>query len=127
MRSYDVAVAALVVNATVKWTDNLLSQHNIPQVISARRGIARRITHPALIRIALIRQVHVGLGASVADSVRIAAHILDSGAPGVYESRQLMLVVDIKELERQLSERLAGVLESAPSPRRGRPPGRPRT
>jgi hypothetical protein len=127
VRSYDVAIASLAIHATNKWTDNLLTQQTIPDVISARRGIARRITHAALIRIALIRQLHTHLGVSVADSVRIAAHLLESEAPGVYESEQFTLTVDIQKLERDLDERLANVLESAPAPRRGRPPNRART
>jgi hypothetical protein len=127
MRSYDVAIAALAVDAAPKWIDNLLTQHTIPDVISARRGIARRITHAALIRIAVVRQLHVRLGVSVADGVRIAAHLLDSGAPRVYESGQISLSVDLDQLERRLGEKLASVLESAPAPRRGRPPGKLRT
>ena len=44
MRSYDVAVASLAIDATSKWTDNILSQHAVLGVISARRGVARRIS-----------------------------------------------------------------------------------
>jgi hypothetical protein len=54
--------------------------------------------------------------------------LLDSGAPRVYESGQLSLSVDLDHLERRLGEKLASVLESAPAPRRGRPPRKsPRT
>jgi hypothetical protein len=127
MRSYDVAIASLVIQAPLKWTDNLLSQHTIADVLSSRRGIARRITHPGLVRIALVRQLHISLGVSVADSVRIAAQMLDSESPRVYTIGQLTLTVDIKQLERELDARLAATLESAPAPRRGRPPNRPRT
>jgi hypothetical protein len=124
VRSYDVAVTSLAINAPIKWTDNLLTQHTVPEVVSARRGIARRISHPALIRIALIRQLHLSLGVSIADGLRIAGHLLDSEAPGVYESGQLTLIVDLKQLEHDLNEKLANVLESGPPPRRGRPPKR---
>ena len=127
MRSYDVAVASLAIQAPPKWTDNLLTQHPIPHVITARRGIPRRITYSALVRIALIRQIHVSLGVSVADGVRIAAQILESGSLGVYSSGQITLTVDLKSLERELDERLAAILESAPMPRRGRPPRSTRT
>jgi hypothetical protein len=127
MRSYDVAVASLAIDAPIKWTDNLLTQHIVPDVISARRGIPRRITHPALLRIALIRQLHVSLGVSVAGGVRIAAHLLESGSPQVYTSGQLTLIVDLTKLQLELDEKLAAVLESAPTPRRGRPPGKART
>ena len=124
MRSYDVAVASLVLEAPIKWTDNLLSQNRIRDVVSQRRGIARRIGYPALIRMALIRQLHIRLGMGVADGVRIAADLLDSASAGVYQSGQLTLTIDVKELERSVDQRLIEVLESAPSPRRGRPPRR---
>ena len=125
MRSYDVAVASLAIDAPSKWTDNLLSQHTIPDVVSARRGITRRITHPALIRIALIRQLHVSIGVSVADAVRIAADLLSPDSPPAHRIGLVSIHVDFKELERQLDDRLAGALESAPSPRRGRPTRKP--
>jgi hypothetical protein len=127
VRSYTVAVASLAIDAPAKWTDNLLTQHKVPDVISARRGTPRRITHAALIRIALIRQLHVSFGASVADGVRLAAHLLESLSPHLYASGQLTLTVDLAKLERDLNDRLAAVLESAPTPTRGRPPGKPRT
>ncbi len=126
MRSYDVAVTALVVDATSKWTDNLLTHHTIPDVVTARRGVARRISHSALVRIALIRQLHVRLGLGVADAVSLAARLLDSEALGVHECGQLSIAVDLPALELAVGERLASVLESAPAPRRGRPPRRHR-
>ena len=127
MRSYGVAVASLVINAPLKWTDNTLSQHGVTGVISARRGIARRITFPALLRLAIIRQLHTGLGVSVANGVRLANQLLDSDTVGVHRSGQLRLAVDLVELGRELDLRLEEVLESAPSPKRGRPPRRANT
>jgi hypothetical protein len=124
VRSYDVAIASLAIDAPHKWTDNLLSQHTIPNVLSTRRGITRRITHPALLRIALIRHLHTQLGVSVADAVRLAAQLLDSRPAGLHTSGHLTLTFDLEELERRLSQRLADVLESAPAIRRGRPPDR---
>jgi hypothetical protein len=127
VRSYNVAVASLAIDAPAKWTDNLLSQHIVPNVVSEHRGVARRITHNALVRIAIVRQLHVRLGVSVADAVRIAEQLLDSRPIGVHASGQLTLTLDLPELERQLDNRLADALESAPAIRRGRPPGRTRT
>jgi hypothetical protein len=128
VRSYNVTVTSLAVDAPVKWTDNLLSQHTIPNVLSAHRGVARRITHQALVRIAIVRQLHVRLGVSVADAVRIAEQLLFDFRPiGVHTSGQLTLTLDLAELERQLDIRLADALESAPSIRRGRPPAKLRT
>lgn len=127
MRSYSVAIASLVIDATSKWTDNLLTQHAIPGISSARRGIARRISHSALIRIALIRQLHIHLGVSVGNGVRIATRLLDSSTHPVFRSGHLSLSVDLMVLAQQVDDSLASVLESAPTPRRGRPPGKRRT
>ena len=127
MRSYDVAIASLAVDAPLKWTDNLLSQHRLPDVVSERRGVARRISYSGLVRLALIRQLHVELALGVGDAVRVADQLLDSGGTGVYESGHLRLTVDRPALERTLDLRLAEVLESAPAPRRGRPLKSPRT
>jgi hypothetical protein len=124
VRSYDIGVASLTIDAPSKWTDNLLSQHSIPDVVSARRGVARRIPYQALVRIALIRQLHTRFGTSVADAVRLAAQLLDLDGTGVHESGQLRLIVDRADLERVLNARLGEVLESAPAIRRGRPPRR---
>lgn len=121
MRSYDVTIASLAIDAPTRWTDNLLSQHTLPDVISAHRGVARRISYPALMRLALIRQLHTRLGLGVGDAIRIASKLLDSGGSSVHESGQLRLSVDQPGLERTLDARLAEALESAPAPRRGRP------
>ena len=128
MRSYTVAVVSLAINAPGKWTDNIISQHAVPGVISARRGVARRIPHHALVRLAVVRQLHADLGLGVADALRVAANILDtSNPPGVFSCGQIQLSIDRAELERVLHARLRDALESAPAPRRGRPPQRPKT
>ena len=127
MRFYDVAVASLAIDAPIKWTDNLLCQHRLPGVVSERRGVARRISYLGLVRLALIRQLHVQLALGVGDAVRVADRLFDSGGTGVYASGQLRLSVDRPALERALDLRLTEVLESAPAPRRGRPPNSPRT
>jgi hypothetical protein len=122
VRSYDIAIASLAISAPAKWTDNLLSQHGLPEVASSRHGVSRLISYPALVRLALIRQLHTWLGLGVGDAIRIAGELLDSGDTHAHESGQLRLTFDRPGLERVLDARLADVLESAPAPRRGRPP-----
>ena len=122
MRSYDVAIASLAIDAPTKWTDNLISHYRLSGIVSERRGISRRISHGGLVRLALVRQLHTGLGLGAGDAVRVAQELLESGGTGVYASGQLRLTIDLPALERALDARLAEVLESAPTPRRGRPP-----
>ncbi len=124
MRSYDVAVASLAIGAPAKWTDNLISQNHIDGVISATRGVARRIPRAALLRIAVIRKLHKEAGIGVADSVRLAGALLDSETSSVRLSGHLVISLDRDATEQDLDERLRDVLESAPAPRRGRPPHR---
>jgi hypothetical protein len=124
MRLYDIAVATLAVGAPRKWTDNVLSQHELPDVISVRQGVARRIPYPALIRLAVIRQLHTHLGIGVANAIQFADRLLDSGQAAVLEAGQISLSLDLISLRKAVDERLASALESTPSRRRGRPPRR---
>lgn len=121
MRSYDVAVASLAIGAPPKWTDNTISQHAVADIVSARRGVARRIPHHVLLRLALTRQLHCELGLGVSDALHLAAKLLDSEGDGVHQSGHLRLALDLPAFEHALNVRLHDALESAPAPRRGRP------
>ena len=122
MRSYDVAIAALAADAPQKWVDNLLSQHTVPDVVMEKRGIARRISYRALIRLALVRELHIALGMSVRDALLLAGSLVEPSGGGVYVRGHLRVTVDRPALERAVNERLREALESAPTPKRGRPP-----
>ena len=76
MRLYNIAVSSLAIDAPIKWTDNLLSHHRLPGVISVQRGVTRGIPHEALVRLAIVRELHVRLGLGVADAVKLADHWL---------------------------------------------------
>lgn len=127
MRLYDIAVATLAIGAPRKWTDNLLSQHEVADVVSVRQGVARRLSYQALVRLAIIRQLHVHLGIGVANAVRFADRLLDSGQGAVLDAGQVSLSVDLSAVRKAVDQRLSAALESAPSPRRGRPPRRAAT
>jgi hypothetical protein len=126
VRLYSVAVTSLAVNAPLKWTDNLLAHHDIPEVRSQTRGVARGVSWAGLVRIALIRDLHVGLGCGVREAVALSGELLQSPKSSVAPGPWLTLGVDREDLERHLHRRLTEVLESAPSPRRGRPARRTR-
>lgn len=124
MRSYSVAVSSLAIDAPQKWLDNLLSHFPIPDVDSKRRGVSRRIPHSALIRLALTRDLHFALGIGVRDALVLAGEILESDSGTVSCGGHLRVTCDRLLLEQHVDRRLRDALESAPTPRRGRPGGR---
>ena len=130
MRFYDVAVASLAIDAPAKWTDNVLSQHEIPGISTARRGVARRIPHATLLHLALTRELHAVLGLSVRDALSLARQLLVTERAGEVRRGSIVLTLDRAHLERTVERRLRDALESAPTPRRGPrrgPPARRRS
>ena len=121
MRLYDVAVTSLAIGAPVKWTDNLIAHHAIPDVRSRTRGVARGISWVGLLRIALIRELHLALGCGVREAVELSDLMLRAPDGVLAPSPFLTLGFDRRALEENLHRRLAETLESAPRPRRGRP------
>ena len=120
-------MASLAINAPIKWTDNLLSQHDVANVITARRGVARRISHLALVHLALTRELHVTLDMSVRAALELSRRLLAPEVSiGIWRGH-LRISYDRAALERTLDVRLREALESAPARRRGRPPRRGRT
>jgi hypothetical protein len=126
VRLYSIAVTSLAVDAPVKWTDNLLSQHEIPNVRGRARGVARGVTWPALVQIALVRELHIRLGCGVREAVTLAADLLAAPEGTFAVGDRLTIGFERDGFERRLHARLADALESAPRPRRGRPPRRER-
>ena len=124
MRAYDIRVAGLVIRAPAKWIDNVLSQHDVPEVVRARRGVARKIPFPALVHLALTRELHISLGLGVREALQLSRELLANKEAGV-PTGHLRILLDRDALGRTLDARLHEVLESAPAPRRGRPPRRP--
>ena|SRR5690349_14967650 len=121
MRLYNIAVASLAADAPVKWTDNLIAHHAIPDVRSRSRGVPRGVSWAGLVRISLIRELHQSLGCGVREAVELADRLLRASHPTVTLGRWSTLGFDRRGLEEDLQRRLAEALESAPRPRRGRP------
>ena len=124
MRLYSVALTALAIDAPQKWTDNLIAHHDLPDVRSQKRGIARGVSWQGLVRIALIRDLHVALGCGVREAVALSDVLLRAPSGRAAIGRWSTLGFERDTLEQDLQRRLADALESAPRPRRGRPPRR---
>ena len=121
MRLYSIAVVSLAIGAPTKWTDNLIAHHKIPDVRSRARGVARGVSWNALVRIALIRELHLGLGCGVREAVSFADLLLWAPAGTTSAGRWVTVTLGRAAFEQELQRRLADALESAPRPRRGRP------
>src|SRR6478609_5950551 len=105
MRLYSIAVAALAVGAPLKWADNVLSQHEIPDVQHRRRGAARGISWNALVRLNLIRALNQELGCGVRDAVTLSSTLIDG--PGLFDAGGFLTVtLDRPALEAALRGRL---------------------
>ena len=121
MRLYGIAVVSLAIGAPTKWTDNLIAHHEIPDVRSRARGVARGVSWNGLVRIALIRELHLELGCGVREAVALADLLLRAPAGTTSAGRWLTVTLGRAAFEQELQRRLGDVLESAPRPRRGRP------
>lgn len=121
MRLYSIAVVSLAIGAPTKWTDNLIAHHEIPDVRSRTRGVARGVSWNALVRIALVRELHLGLGCGVREAVSLADLLLRATMGTTSAGRWLTVTFARAAFEQELQRRLADALESAPRPRRGRP------
>lgn len=121
--SYDVAVAALAIDAPLKWLDNLLSRHRIPGVEQARQGVTRRLSRDALATIALVRLLCTDLGVPVERAVDLAVRLCASDDDMLLMAAgTLTLAVDRADLAQRIAARLPDAVESAPRRPRGRPP-----
>lgn len=122
-RSYDVAIAALTVGVPHKWVDNLLSRHQLTGVQCARQGVTRRLSQDALSTIAIVWMLTEELGLPVTRAVEIAERLTTSGdARLTFGEGSVLLAIDRAAVGRQVADRMAEAIESAPRRRRGRPP-----
>jgi hypothetical protein len=121
VRLYSVAVTSVAIQAPEKWTDNLLSHHQVPGVQARSRGVSRGVSWHALVQIALVRELHIRLGCAVRDAVSFASAILASPTSALEAGSHLTVSFDRARFEHDLHRRLADALETAPRPRRGRP------
>jgi hypothetical protein len=120
-RAYTISTAALTLQTSVKWLDNVLSHHVVSGVHAKRQGVARRLGIEAILILAVVLLLVQDLGFPIPDALRLAEALVK--AEGTYESRGgLSVGLELGPLRENLLKRLEAAVETAPSPRRGRPP-----
>jgi hypothetical protein len=120
IRAYTIATAALALDASPKWLDNILSHYKLSGVIQERQGVARRITIDGLLTLSVTQLLTVELGLTVSQALQTAGELI--AGEGAFTSGSLKLELDLVELRTRLISQLESAVEVAPLPRRGRPP-----
>ena len=120
-RAYTIATAALALEVSVKWLDNVLSHNRVPGVAQERQGVSRRLTVDGLLVLALTVLLIQELGVPTTKALSLAEDLAKN--EGRYLARQeLNLNLDLASFRAHLLESLEKAVEVAPVPKRGRPP-----
>jgi hypothetical protein len=120
-RAYTIATAALALEISVKWLDNVLSHNRVPGVSQDRQGVSRRLTVEGLLVLALAVLLIQELGVPTLKAIALAEDLAKN--EGRHSANQgLNLELDLVSFRERLLERLENAVEVAPAPRRGRPP-----
>lgn len=120
-RAYTIATAALALDTSPKWLDNLLSHHRLPGVVQAKQGIPRRLNIEGLLNLSVILLLTGELGTTVGSALWIAEEITVRGGT-LITAGGVRIELDLDALRTRLLSRLEHAVEVAPLPRRGRPP-----
>lgn len=123
--AFSVRVAALALDAPVKWIDNVLSHYELPGVSRTTHGVARQLDDDALLALALCKMLAADLGVPLARAAALAREILSSrGSQSVRVTVAPGIVLDLalEEIERRVRARAADASEAVAHVRRGRPP-----
>jgi hypothetical protein len=120
-RAYTIGTAALTLGTSVKWLDNVLSHHQILGLHTKRQGIARRLSIEVILTLAVVLLVIQDLGVPTPAAIRLAESLVRTG--GRFRSHEgLSVELELTPLRENLLQRLEAAVETAPMPRRGRPP-----
>lgn len=142
MASYSTTTAAMALGIDRKQLENLLGRCRIPGTSRGRQGRARRLSRDSLLAVAAVLHLQRSLGIPASRAVELlGAGLLAEPAgrsgnpaaggetPGVWpvgagaglHRGPFLLLVDVSQLERELSHALAEAMEMSPRPQRGRP------
>lgn len=120
-RAYTVGTAALALDVSTKWLDNVLSHHQVPGVVQERQGVSRKVGFEGVLRLALGLSLIEDLEVPTAIALRLADRLAE--ADGRHTTKiGIDICLNLPELRSRLDVRLAHAVEIAAVPRRGRPP-----
>jgi hypothetical protein len=120
-RAYTVATAALALDMPVKWIDNVLSHNRVPGIRQERQGIARRLSIEGLLVLGLTAVLSYELGLPTSKAI-VVGHGMVAGKGRYLAGNGLAVEIDLPAFQARLLEKLESAVETAPVPRRGRPP-----
>jgi hypothetical protein len=124
-RAYTVGTAALALDVSAKWLDNVLSHFPVPGVLQERQGIPRRVSLEGMLELAVTLILIDDLKIPIRTALGVARDIAQMG--GQHQTASgLSIGLDLSTIRAGLEARLAQAVEIAPLPRRGRPP-KPKT
>ena len=121
MPIYNTKTAAIALGVTPKWLDNLLSHNDIPTLHGELQGISRRLSLPAVMTIAVARELIQVLQLPAPTALRLADQLLTNDDGNVAVSPDLRFTLQRDRFRSSLTEALDRAVEVAPTPRRGRP------
>jgi hypothetical protein len=124
MPLYNTATVASALNVTPKWLDNLLSHNDITGLQTESQGVARRLSFRTVSIISITDQLVRTMELPSSAALKIAEQLVASPAGEITPSPVVRLSVDLPGLHADVLARLAHAIETAPTPRRGRPPKR---
>jgi len=121
-RAYTIATIALALSVDLKWVDNVLSRFTVTGVEQSRQGVARRVSRAGVLPLAIVLVLTEALHVPIELAVERAHHLASSGELTL--GGGLLIQFDRNQQLGELERRLEYAVETAPIPRRGRPPGK---
>jgi hypothetical protein len=120
-RVYTSPTVALTLGTTAKWLDNVLSHYTVPGVQQKRQGISRRLGLDGILVLAIGLRLIQDLGLAIPHALHLAEALAKKGGREI-TPHGFEISLGLDALRERVLERLEGAVETAPVPRRGRPP-----
>lgn len=118
MRAVTTATAAAAIGVSVKALDNLLTRIDLPEALSGRQGVERRIPVSLLPELLLSTEIAQKLDIPVKSAFAIARRLV----AGTLDLRPILrLQADLPAVRSEVDEHLELAIETVVRRRRGRP------